>query len=346
MSVRMSRGPVMLDVAGKTLTDEDRARLRHPLVGAVILFGRNYESPEQILALTAEIRALREPRLLIGVDHEGGRVQRFRAGFTRIPPMRVLGQLWEQDRAQATAAAVAAGELIAGELSATGVDFSFTPVLDLDYGCSKAIGDRALHPDPEVVSELAAALMAGLGRHGSPAVGKHFPGHGFVVEDSHVAFPVDSRTLAEIDARDLVPYRRLIPAGLAAVMPAHVIYPAVDERPAGFSRVWLQDILRGRLGFRGLIFSDDLSMEAASVAGGIVERAEAALDAGCDVVLACNRPDAADELLRRLRWEPGPGWVERLDAMYGPASAAGLEALRQDPGWLAASAELGRCPTA
>ena len=317
MSVPMPRGPVMLDVAGKTLTDEDRARLLHPLVGAVILFGRNYESPEQLLALTAEIRALREPRLLIGVDHEGGRVQRFRAGFTRIPPMRVLGQLWEQDRAQATAAAVAAGELIAGELSATGVDFSFTPVLDLDYGCSKAIGDRALHPDPEVVSELAAALMAGLRRHGSRAVGKHFPGHGFVVADSHHEVPVDERPLPDLLATDLVPFAALAKAGLEAVMPAHVIYPAVDDKPAGYSRVWVGEILRGRLGFDGLVFSDDLGMAGAFTAGDIVARADAAMAAGCDMVLTCNEPAAADELLSRLRPPPQPRLADRAARMEG-----------------------------
>jgi beta-N-acetylhexosaminidase len=339
-------GPVMVDVAGLELTDAERVRLRHPLVGGVILFGRNYQSPEQILALTRAIRALRKPRLLIGVDHEGGRVQRFRTGFSRIPPMRALGRIWDEDPQRALAAAEAIGDLVAAELSASGVDFSFTPVLDLDYGVCAAIGDRALHADPDAVSRLAAALLAGLRRRGVQAVGKHFPGHGFVAEDSHVAFPVDARPLAEIEARDLVPYRRLIPDGLRAVMPAHVIYPAVDDRPAGFSRVWLQGVLRGRLGFQGLIFSDDLSMEAASVAGGITERAQVALEAGCDMVLACNRPEAADELVSRLQWQAPAQWAPRIEAMYAPGTPTGLRALQRDVAWVAASAELARCPTA
>jgi beta-N-acetylhexosaminidase len=330
----------MLDVAGAALTDADRARLRHPLVGGVILFGRNYHSPEQILALTAEIRALREPRLLIGVDHEGGRVQRFRTGFTRIPPMRSLGRLWDEDPQRAVAAARAAGTLIAAELGASGVDFSFTPVLDLDYGVSRAIGDRALHRDPEAVAGLAAALVAGLQERGVQAVGKHFPGHGFVAEDSHVEFPVDRRSLAELEAADLVPFRRLIQAGLAALMPAHVVYPSVDAHPAGFSRIWLQEILRAKLGFQGLVFSDDLSMEAASLAGGITERAQAALAAGCDMVLACNRPDAADELLAGLQWDAAPLWAARIEAMFTHAAPHGLGALEADAGWQAAAAQV------
>jgi beta-N-acetylhexosaminidase len=336
----------MLDVEGLALTDADRRRLLHPLVGAVILFGRNYQSPDQVLALTRQIRALREPRLLIAVDQEGGRVQRFRAGFTRLPPMRVLGRLWDTQPEQAEAGARAAGELIAAELTASGVDFSFTPVLDLDYGVSSAIGDRALHRNPQAVSRLAGALMAGLQQHGVKAVGKHFPGHGFVAEDSHFAFPVDARPLAEIDACDLAPYRTLIPEGLAAVMPAHVVYPAVDDRPAGFSRVWLQDVLRGRLGFRGLIFSDDLSMEAASVAGGVTERAAAALDAGCDMVLACNRPDAAETLLATLHWEQPQEFHRRLESMLVARDPCGLEPLKRDPAWLAAGAVLAGCAAA
>jgi beta-N-acetylhexosaminidase len=332
----------MLDVAGVELTQADRARLLHPLVGGVILFGRNYQSPEQILALTSEIRALREPRLLIGVDHEGGRVQRFRAGFTRIPPMRALGRLWDEDAARAIAVARATGTLIAAELTASGVDFSFTPVLDLDFGVSRAIGDRALHGDPKAVAALAAALISGLQERGVQAVGKHFPGHGCVAEDSHVEFPVDRRSLAEIAAADLLPYRQLIASGLAAVMPAHVVYPAVDERPAGFSRVWLQDILRGRLQFRGLIFSDDLSMEAASLAGDITARSQAALEAGCDMVLACNRPEAADELLANLRWVAHSEWRGRIGAMFAQGEPGGLSALQGDDRWRAAAAELAR----
>jgi beta-N-acetylhexosaminidase len=332
----------MLDVLGTALTDDDRRRLLHPRAGAVILFKRNYESPEQLLALTREIRALREPRLLIGVDHEGGRVQRFRAGFTRLPPMRELGQLWDRDPDEARAAARRCGAIIAAEMAASGVDFSFTPVLDIDYGVSRAIGDRALHPDAQVVSELAGALIAALRAHGVQAVGKHFPGHGFIAEDSHVEFPVDRRPLRELEARDLVPYARLIPQGLPAVMPAHVIYPAVDHRPAGFSPVWLRDILRGRMGFAGLIFSDDLSMEAASVAGGIVERARAALDAGCDMVLACNRPEAADALLAGLQWVEPAGWAARTASMATARPPTGLVALQSDAVWRDATAYAAR----
>jgi beta-N-acetylhexosaminidase len=332
----------MLDVLGTALADEDRRRLLHPLVGAVILFKRNYESPGQLLALTREIRALREPRLLIGVDHEGGRVQRFRAGFTRLPPMRELGHLWDRDPDEARAAARRCGEIIAAELAASGIDFSFTPVLDLDYGVSRAIGDRALHADAQAVSELAAALSAGLRSYGVQAVGKHFPGHGCIAEDSHVEFPVDRRSLHELEGRDLVPYARLVAQGLSAVMPAHVIYPAVDRLPAGFSPVWLRDILRGRLGFDGLIFSDDLSMEAASVAGGIAQRARAALAAGCDMVLACNRPEAADALLAELDWWQPPGWAQRVAAMATAQPAAGLGALQADARWKAACAYAAR----
>jgi beta-N-acetylhexosaminidase len=265
---RLPLGPVMLDVLGHQLTDADSTRLLHPLTGGVILFQRNYASPEQIAELCAGIRALRTPQLLIAVDHEGGRVQRFREGYAPIPAMAELGALWDVDRAAARRRAEAAGLVIATELIASGVDFSFTPVLDIDFGRSRVIGTRAFHRDAEAVGELASALIAGLTRGGAPAVGKHFPGHGFAGADSHVEVPLDPRTLSEIRAVDLVPYRRLV-RQLGGVMPAHVIYPEVDRVPAGFSRIWLQDVLRSEIGFDGLIFSDDLSMEGASVAGGI-----------------------------------------------------------------------------
>jgi len=339
-------GPVMLDIAGTTLTDEDRARLLHPLVFGVILFARNFSDPEQIANLCAELRGLRDPRLLIAVDHEGGRVQRFRSGFTALPPMAALGRIWDQDPQQGVAAARAVGVLIGAELAASGVDLSFTPVLDLDYGPSRAIGDRAFHRDPGAVANLAEALMAGLSERGMQAVGKHFPGHGFVAADSHLEIPVDNRLFGEI-AADLIPYRRLIPLGLAAVMPAHVIYPEVDAAPAGFSSVWLQRILRKELGFQGVIFSDDLSMEGASVAGGIVQRAEAALGAGCDIVLVCNRPAAADELLAGLSWNAPHGWIERVGGLYGRGAQSPLTALGADAGWRDAQACLaGLSPTA
>lgn len=290
-------GPAMIDIAGTELTDLDRERLCHPLVGGIILFTRNYASREQLTRLCAEIHALREPRLLIAVDHEGGRVQRFRDGFTRLPPMRKLGELHAMNRTAALDAARAVGCVLATELRECGVDFSFTPVLDLDYGQSSVIGDRAFGRDPVVVAELANALVEGLHAAGMKSCGKHFPGHGHVAADSHVAIPVDDRSLSEIE-EDIAAFRA---SRVDAVMPAHVIYPAVDHRPAGFSPVWLK-MLRDELGFNGVIFSDDLSMEGASVAGGIVDKANAAWSAGCDMLLVCNSPDAAGQLL--AEWAP------------------------------------------
>jgi beta-N-acetylhexosaminidase len=298
--VRLPPGPAVIDVLGPTLTDEDRTRLRHPAAGAVILFSRNYENPEQLRQLTEEIQRLREPELAICVDHEGGRVQRFREGFTAIPAMRELGKLWDRDREAARHTARAAAYVSGAELGALGIDFSFAPVLDLDYGTSSVIGDRALHFDPIAVSALAAALVHGFADAGMAAVGKHFPGHGFAAADSHVAVPVDERPLAAIMKKDVVPYRAAIEAGLAAVMPAHVIYSQCDAEPAGYSRFWLQEVLRGKLGFQGLIFSDDLSMEGARAVGGPPERARAALEAGCDMVLLCNDPQGQNRLLESL----------------------------------------------
>ena len=297
-------GPVMLDVEGLALTADDRERLAHPLVGGVILFTRNYADRGQLAALTASIRALRDPALVIGVDHEGGRVQRFRAGFSAIPPMRLLGETWDRDVAQAARDAEALGRMIAGELRPLAIDFSFTPVLDLAYGSSAVIGDRAFHRNPNAVAHLATALRRGLNAGGMAAVGKHFPGHGFVAADSHTDVPVDGRPMTAIAADDLIPFGTLVRGGLEAVMPAHVIYPDVDAKPAGYSRVWLQEVLRGRLGFDGMIFSDDLGMAGAHTAGDIVARAEAAVEAGCDVVLVCNDAAASDDLLSR--WKPTP----------------------------------------
>lgn len=299
--VRLPPGPAVVDVLGTALSDEDRERIRHPAAGAVILFARNYESPEQLRLLCEDIERLREPALPVCVDHEGGRVQRFRAGFSAIPPMREVGRLWDRDRERARAAAHAVGYVIGAELGAHGVDFSFTPVLDLDYGASSVIGDRALHFDPTAVGVLAACVVQGLAQAGMAAVGKHFPGHGFATADSHVALPRDERTLREIMAKDVLPYRKAIEAGLAAVMPAHVVFPQADAQPAGYSKFWLQEVLRGRLGFQGVVFSDDLAMEGACVAGGPPERARAALEAGCDMVLLCNDPKGCDELLESLK---------------------------------------------
>jgi beta-N-acetylhexosaminidase len=338
----MGIGPVMLDVAGKMLTPEDEARLRHPAVGGVILFARNYESPAQLAELTAAIHAVRTPRLLIAVDHEGGRVQRFREGFTRIPPMRELGRIWDANPKQARHLAHEVGYVIASELRAYGVDFSFTPVLDVDYGASTVIGDRAFHAEPQAIADLAHSLLQGLKQGGMPTVGKHFPGHGFVAADSHLDIPVDARCYTDIELCDLIPFRQMVHFGLTAVMPAHVIYPKVDDKPAGFSSRWLKDILRGELGFEGCIFSDDLSMEGATVAGGIVQRAEAALQAGCDMVLVCNRPDLADELLAGLQWELSAPSRARLAQMHGHAHPRTHAQLHEDPEFVRCLHDIGK----
>lgn len=292
-----SYGPLMIDVAGTVMTAAERAHLRHPLIGGVILFARNYADREQLAALCADIHAARSPPLLIAIDHEGGRVQRCRTGFTRIPAMRRLGEWWDRAPQDAVAAAREIGFTLAAELRACGVDLSFTPVLDLDYGVSGVIGDRAFHRNPQAVVELSGALIDGLHAAGMACCGKHFPGHGHVAADSHLAIPVDERSWSEM-ADDLLPYRKL---KLAAVMPAHVIYPRVDHRPAGFSPVWIGK-LRNELGHAGVIFSDDLSMAGASVAGGIVGRAQAAWAAGCDMLPVCNRPETVVELLES--WQP------------------------------------------
>lgn len=328
MNTTVAPGLVMLDIEGRQLTDADRRRLCHPLTGGVILFSRNYESPRQLEELTSAIRGLRRPPLLITVDHEGGRVQRFREGFTRLPPMRALGAVWDGDPQRARSLARDAGYVLASELRAHGIDMSFTPVLDLDFGNSAVIGDRAFHSQPRAVIELAGALIEGLTLAGMAACGKHFPGHGFIAADSHTELPVDTRGLAELEAADLLPFRELIAHGLTAIMPAHVIYPAVDDRPAGFSNIWLSRILREQMNFQGVIFSDDLSMEGASVAGDIVARAHAAFDAGCDMVLVCNRPDAADELLGRLHRDMSATSLTRLAQLRGRPPAPTLTALK------------------
>jgi beta-N-acetylhexosaminidase len=295
----------MLDLSATSIDSlalEDRERLLHPLVGGVIHFARHYRSPEQIAALNAEIHALRAPALLIAVDHEGGRVQRFREGFTEIPPMRTLGAAWDRDHEGACIDAARYGRIMADELLACGVDFSFAPVLDVDYGGSTVIGDRSFHRNPVAISELATAMITGMREGGMASCGKHFPGHGFVRADSHHEIPVDERPFDAIERDDLVPFSALIRAGLDAVMPAHVVYPAVDDKPAGFSNRWLEEILRGTLGFDGMIFSDDLGMAGAHGAGDMTARADAALNAGCDMVLVCNDLTAADALL--AAWRP------------------------------------------
>ena len=317
--VAMPRGPVMLGVEGLELGDADRARLLHPLAGGAILFTRNFDSAAQLERLTTTIHALRDPPLLISVDHEGGRVQRFRESFTQIPAMRMLGEMWDRDVAAAAREATRLGRTLASELRVRGVDFSFTPVLDLDYGTSTVIGNRAFHRNPNAVAHLAAAFCDGLAAGGMAAVGKHFPGHGFVAADSHEGLPRDDRTRERIAADDLVPFAALIRKGIEAIMPAHVVYPAVDSRPAGYSNVWIRDVLRGRLGFDGLVVSDDLGMAAAVAEGDIDARADAAIAAGCDVVLSCNEHDATDELLARWRPSPSPDLARRLAKLEGRA---------------------------
>ncbi len=323
-------GAVMLDVAGTALTDDDRKRLTHPLTGGVILFARNFQSPRQLMALTAEIHALRTPALLIAVDHEGGRVQRFRDGFTAIPAMRELGMAWEKNANTAKQLAQDTGYVLAPELRAHGVDLTFAPVLDVDFKRSSVIGDRAFHADPEIIAPLAQALVHGFNLGGMSSVGKHFPGHGHVRADSHHEVPVDDRSYIDIEQCDLIPFRRLIGAGLGAVMPAHVIYPQVDAQPAGFSSKWLKQILRKQLEFDGVIFSDDLSMEGAKAGagvGGVVARANAALSAGCDMVLVCNDAGAADELLVGLDHTMPAVGQARLASMRGRGAAQGMATL-------------------
>ena len=301
----------MLDVKGPALTADDVRRLSHPMTGGVILFARHFENRRQLIALTDAIRDVRDD-LLIAVDHEGGRVQRFRTdGFTVLPAMRRLGELWDRDVLLATKVATATGYVLAAELRACGVDMSFTPVLDLDYGRSAVIGDRAFHRDPRVVTLLAKSLNHGLALAGMSNCGKHFPGHGFVDADSHVALPVDERELDAILSEDVMPYDWLGLA-LSSVIPAHVIYSKIDDKPAGFSRIWLQEILRGKLRFTGAIFSDDLSMEAARAGGTLTQAAQAALEAGCDMVLVCNQPEAAETVLKELAYVPSKESVRRL----------------------------------
>ena len=307
---KFKAGPIVLDVVGKTLNKEDIRRIADPKTGGVILFGRNYESRAQLTALTKAIKKVRTD-VMISIDHEGGRVQRCRTdGFTHLPAMKKLGDIWTNGGKKAQAehalkameAATAVGFVLASELRACGVDFSFTPVLDLDFGRSGVIGDRSFNRDPQIAAMLAKSLNHGLQLAGMANCGKHFPGHGWAEADSHVAIPVDERSLTTIINDDAKPYEYLGLA-LASVMPAHVIYPKVDKHPAGFSKVWLQDILRKQLKFTGVIFSDDLSMEGASVAGSVVKGAEMALKAGCDQVLICNRPDLADQLLKELTYD-------------------------------------------
>ncbi len=315
----MSMGPVMLDVRGLELLPEERELLQHPAVGGVILFGRNYQSPEQVQRLSAAIHSVRQPPLVIAVDQEGGRVQRFRDGFFRLPPLGSFGAVYEKDPGRALHLAREAGWLMASEVLSVGVDLSFAPVLDLDLGISAVIGDRAFHRRPAVVTELALAYQRGMHEAGMASVGKHFPGHGGVAADSHHSLPQDSRTLVDLEMKDLVPFERMSHNGLNGVMAAHVLYPEVDSQPAGFSSRWLSGVLRGTLGFQGVIFSDDLSMGGAEWAGDHVARAHTALQAGCDMVLVCNQPECAIQVVESLIDYNDPAAQLRLARMHGAA---------------------------
>lgn len=326
----MSFGRLMLDVQSTQLTQEEKHYLQHPQVGGVILFSRNIDTPQQVAALTAELRQL-NPRLLLAVDQEGGRVQRLKTGFTTLPAMGVLGGLHALNPSVAVESAQLLGRLMASEVLAVGLDFSFAPVLDLDYGVSEVIGDRAFAGQPEVVSLLAGAWIDGMHKAGMAAIGKHFPGHGKVAADSHLALPVDERSLTELQDTCLQPFAALS-SQLQGIMPAHVVYPAVDDQPAGFSRFWL-DFLRHELNFQGMIFSDDLSMAGAEIAGTPVQRAQAALQAGCDQILVCNHPDQALEVLT---------WLETTH-QFCCSRASQLQAQNPDLRWLSSGeAELAR----
>ncbi|QGX38618.1 beta-N-acetylhexosaminidase [Permianibacter aggregans] len=326
----MRLGPLMLDLQGPSISAEEAELLAHPVTGAVILFSRNIETPEQVSALCDDIRRKAKRPLLIAVDQEGGRVQRLKEGFSRLPPMREIAA------ASFTEAAIKRAEvlgwLMAAEVRAVGCDISFAPVLDLDFGHSEVIGDRSFGREPEQVVALIAAFLRGMQQAGMAGTGKHFPGHGFVAADSHTEVPVDRRALAEIENDCLKPFRMLSNA-LGAVMPAHIIYPEVDDRPAGFSPVWLQQILRQDLGFNGCIFSDDLAMKGATVVGDFRTRAEAALSAGCDMVLVCNDRQGAIDVLQSLPHTIAREQEARIVSLCRQQPAVSLAELRAQRRW-------------
>lgn len=333
MSKHLAIGPVMLDIEGLSLSSCDREKISHPNTGAVILFSRNYENPAQITALVNAIRACRNGELLIAVDQEGGRVQRLQTGFTRLPPAARYAEQPEL--------AESAGWLMAMELLAVGVDFSFAPVLDVDCGVSEIIGDRSFSKDCQLTARYAGAFRKGMRKAGMAATGKHFPGHGAVALDSHLALPIDDRDLNTLQNKDLYPFRQLITEGLEAVMPAHVVYPAVDELPAGFSRIWIQEILRDQLQFSGAVFSDDLSMAAAAIGGDFPQRALLAQQAGCDMVLVCNQPAAAEQVLEQIPIKKNSLRNARLTAMRGQARL-NREQLLNAPQWQYVSAQINQ----
>jgi len=310
-------GPLMIDVEGLALSSDDMKRISHPMVGGIILFARNYKDTAQLKTLTDAIRKIRGHDFLIAVDHEGGRVQRFKEGFTTIPPMRKLGEIWDKDSNKANHLAFLIGQIIATELRVFDIDFSFTPVLDIDYSESTVIRDRAFHGNIETIKALASSLLEGLKEGGMHGVGKHFPGHGYIKTDSHLSISEDKRALDEIESKDMSIFTSLIKQGLNAVMPSHVLYSAVDDHPAGFSSFWLKSQLREKYHFQGAIFSDDMSMKGAMLGGEMKDRILKALDAGCDMVLLCNSPQLVDEVLSQLHWKMSSESAERLLSMKG-----------------------------
>lgn len=337
----MSLGPLMVDIEGESLTAEDREILLHPLVGGVILFSRNYSDPEQLAALCETVHVLRDPPLLVAVDHEGGRVQRFRERFSNLPPARFYGALYDREPAAAVQFAGQMGWLMAAELRAVGVDVSFAPVVDLDFGASSVIGDRALHHDPEIVGELGRTWLLGMRRAGMAACAKHFPGHGAVTGDSHLMLPVDSRDLDEIRRRDEQPYVRLMRLELPAVMMAHVVYETLDTVPASFSKRWIDGELRAKLGFKGAVFCDDLTMQGAAVIGDYPERARTALAAGCDMLPVCNNRTGVTEILDELKFTQNPLSLWRLTRLHGTSTASWSD-LQSSQQWRDAQRELTR----
>ena len=331
MKKQLPIGPIMIDIAGTTLSQYDKEKIAHPNTGAVILFARNYETPEQVAALNQQIKAARQGAILIAVDQEGGRVQRFQNGFTRLPPAAAYAKQAEliED----------AGWLMAVELLSFGVDFSFAPVLDIDCGISEIIGNRSFSQDTEQACQLTSRYRKGMQRAGMAAIGKHFPGHGAVALDSHLALPVDDRDFDSILNKDILPFKQLINEGLEGIMPAHVVYPAIDELPAGFSTIWINEILRKQLGFKGAVFSDDLSMEGAAVIGDFSERAKLARQAGCDMILVCNNETAAEQVLEATPIEGNPLREQRLLAMLGKTGLS-PEALKENLQWQTISQQL------
>ncbi len=325
-------GQLMVGIAGQQLTEEESRLLQHPQIAGVILFSRNYRDPEQLRALNQSIHALRDPALLIAVDQEGGRVQRFRDGFTRLPPMAELGRLYDADPAAARDQAFALGWLMAAELRAVGVDFSFAPVVDLDRGVSVVIGDRGFHALPDAVTELAGRWIDGMHEAGMAATAKHFPGHGSVATDSHLELPVDTRPEPSLRGSDLLPFESLIhQQRIDAIMTAHVAYPKADNQPASFSSYWIGTVLRDDLGFDGVVVADDLDMEGAAALGDRAGRARVALEAGNDLLLLCNSLDARESVLAAMPAEPDPAASARLARMQRPFSAMTLQQVRQDP---------------